>query len=115
MYTPILYAILSTACFYVGSRALITRWLWSRYPPSLASFMDCSACTGFWWGFIIASGIGHDLKLPYMGLDPNSLQTWLIAAMVSTVLTPIVAGLMQHGLDQLGSAVPNEPNENTKE
>lgn len=108
MYTPLLYALLSTAFYYLGSRAEITRFVWSRYPPSLASFMDCPACTGFWWGFIIASGVGRDLKLTYMGLDPDSLLTWFIVALCSIVLTPIGAGLMQHGLDQNGHAVVYE-------
>lgn len=107
MYTPLLYALLSAACFYLGSRALVTRWLWSRYPPSLASFMDCSACTGFWWGFALAAIVGQCLHLPYMGLDPSSPLTWCIVGLCSIVLTPIAAGLMQHGLDQLGHIEPD--------
>lgn len=108
MYTLLLYALLTTALYYLGSRAEITRWIWSRYPAPFASFMDCPACTGFWWGFALASGVGRDLKLSYMGLDPDRIWTWFAVGLCSIVLTPIVAGLMQHGLDQNGHAAPEE-------
>jgi hypothetical protein len=98
--TLALYAILSAALFYLGSRALITRALWSRYPPRLAAFMDCSACTGFWWGLILAIAFGRTetaWALPHGYFMPVVVGASMIA------LTPIVAGFMQYGLDRLGA------------
>jgi hypothetical protein len=97
----VLYTLISAACFYLGSRARITHWLWSKYPPKLASFMDCSACTGFWYGALAALVF----RASYLGLDPTSYYTPIAVGLCSLVLTPIAAGIMQAGLDHLGSAV----------
>jgi hypothetical protein len=51
----VLYPLLTCTLWYLGTRAVITSWLWSRYPPRLARFMDCSACAGFWYGFAVAA------------------------------------------------------------
>lgn len=104
----ILIALLSAALFYLGSRALITRWLWSRYPPRFATFMDCSACTGFWYGFLIAHILGH-ASVSYLGIDLRLWWAPIVVGLCSIVLTPITAGLMQRGLDALGHIETSEP------
>ena len=50
---------------------------WSRYPTSLARFMDCPACSGFWYGAILAI------------LDARSPREIAIAAVAMIVLVPI--------------------------
>lgn len=94
------YSILSAAMFYLGSRALITRPLWSRYPSPVAHFMDCPACTGFWWGLVCALVFGYDVG-PFLGDD---ITTPLIVALCTLWSTPITAGAMQWGLYNVGSA-----------
>lgn len=92
--TYALILILPVAFYYLGSRAVITRWLWSRYPARFARFMDCAACSGFWYGAAVAAG----LKIPWENL--------FIAGLVTLVTTPIGAAIMQHALELLGTAVP---------
>lgn len=103
MIALIFYAVLCAALFYLGSRALITRPLWSRYPPRMGKLMDCAACSGFWYGALLEAFVGPALKLDVMGM-PHSPLTAIVVALCMLVLTPITAGLMQWGLDQLGVA-----------
>jgi len=111
MSSIVLYPLLSTALFYLGSRAMITQWLWSRYPPRLARFADCSACTGFWWGLILALVLGRHEHLNLLELDAEDFWTPIVAGLCSMVWTPIVAGVMQRGFDSVGSAVADPPTE----
>lgn len=105
----LVYSLLTSACYYLGSRATLTRELWSRYPPKLAAFMDCAACTGFWYG------LGWAILFQCRGTTSMSFaQEWyssIIIGLCSIVTTPIVAGLMQAGFERLGSSVedPEEP------
>lgn len=105
MQALILYPLLSTALYYLGSRALITEAIWRRYPPELARFADCAACTGFWWGLILALTLGQHEHMDFLSLSHDDLVTPIVVAFCSLVWTPIVAGLMQRGLDFLGVAV----------
>lgn len=100
-----LYTLLATALFYLGSRAKITSWLWSRYPHDFASFMDCSACTGFWWGFFAHLTIGVYYDCAIGPMPANHPATPIVVGLCTLVLTPMVAGLMQRGLELTGSAV----------
>ena len=102
--TLLLYSLLCAAMFYLGSRAMITQWLWSKYPPRFAAFMDCSACTGFWWGLTWASVLEVIPRLFKL-----STPLWftpigpIYVGICMIVLTPIVAGLMQRGLENVGT------------
>lgn len=98
----ILYALLSAAMFYLGSRALITRAIWSRYPQRVAQFMDCAACTGFWWGTIWALIIGRYFELDAGPLPALHPATPALVGLCMVVLTPLSAAAMQWGLDYLG-------------
>lgn len=101
----ILYPLVTAALFYLGSRALITRFLWSRYPLRLGAFMDCAACSGTWYGGLVAYIGGYHLGLPFLEMPGASPATVIAAAIASMTWTPIVAAIMQWALDYLGSAV----------
>lgn len=105
----LVYALLTSATFYLGSRAVITQWLWSRYPPRLARFMDCAACAGFWYGVIVGA-LGTWAFEP-AGSGLLGIREWyspVIIGLCSIVWTPIVAGYMQAGFEQLGSVVDDD-------
>jgi hypothetical protein len=102
----ILFSLLSASAYYLGSRAIITRAIWSRYPTWLVGFMDCSGCTGFWWGAIIAAVSGTWAPTSYLGMPTNKPIVWPLVGLCSIVLTPIAAGAMQRGLDALGVLSP---------
>jgi hypothetical protein len=110
------YALLTSALFYLGSRAVIMSWLWGRYPPRLARFMDCAACSGFWYGLIVG-GIAWVCDYPGSSTYPAEariLGEWwspFVVALCSVVWTPIVAGFMQAGFERLGSAVGEDNGE----
>lgn len=108
MLSAILYALLTGSLFYLGSRAVITMPLWRRYPPALARFMDCPACTGFWYGLLVSLTLGGYFDLNYLGLHGRSFVTPLVVALCSITTTPIAAALLQRSLETAGSAVQDD-------
>lgn len=113
---PILYALLTTCLYYLGVRAKITHWLWSRYPKWLDNFMMCSACSGFWYGLVVAFGIGWWRELPFLGLPGRLWITPIVIAFCSIVWTPIIAAIHLQAFDYTGavsdedSAAPEDEN-----
>jgi hypothetical protein len=103
-----LYSILSTALYYLGSRAMITQPLWSRYPPGLARFADCPACSGTWYGAGLAVGLGRTFDISFFMFKSDSWFTPIVVGFCMMMLTPMVAGLLQHALNVNGSAVELE-------
>lgn len=102
MLIPLLIvALCSTALYYLGSRARITSWLWSRYPTWLAGFMDCAACSGFWYGFALALVL--DVRLEEIRALPSILGAMVIG-LCSIVWTPLLASLHDFALYRMGSA-----------
>jgi hypothetical protein len=99
--------------FYLGSRAQITRALWSLYPPRLASFMDCAACSGFWYGFAITVafvlGGYHLIHAP--DRVSETLVSGVLCGLTAIVTTPLLAALHQHALWFLGSATEGDDSE----
>ena len=93
----LLYPLLTAALYYLGSRAKVTQWLWSRYPAGFASFMDCAACTGFWYGMGVEIALREFVA--YVEFSP------IVVGLCALVWTPMIAALMQHSLFTLGSAV----------
>lgn len=87
----LLYPVLSAALYYLGCRAQITAWLWSRYPPRLDRFMLCAACSGTWFGFALAAGLGYPLKIPFAGLTGAAWYTPFIVGGVTLWTTPLLA------------------------
>ncbi len=103
MESVLLYILNTPALFYLGSRAVITRFLWSRYPPKLAAFMDCAACAGFWYGFLSDFVLGNLYGLSFLGVSMSSMLRPILVGLCSITWTPIGAGLVQWGFDNLGS------------
>jgi hypothetical protein len=87
----LLYALLTTAFYYLGARAKLTQWLWSRYPKRLDTFMMCSACSGFWYGIGVGFGIGWWRELPFLGLPGRLWITSIVIGLCSMVWTPILS------------------------
>lgn len=101
----IIGCLLTTSLYYLGSRAEITRWLWSRYPLGFARFMDCPACAGTWYGFLVGVlAIWSGTLITPLG--------WAVIPLVglcALVWTPLGAALLQLALTVNGSAVEPPP------
>lgn len=96
----LLLVSLVAAAFYLGDRALITSWLWSRYPRWLAAQRSCPACAGFWDTLGLAYLLGAlDLALPYHPV---------LLAFSAVFWAPLAAGLMTHALAVAGSSQQGE-------
>jgi hypothetical protein len=92
--------IVGAAFHYITYRAMVTKWLWSRYPSWLDALMSCAACSGFWIGGglgLLARARGYGL----LGMEPSD---WLLlpaAAAVTMVLAPITASIQISALTAL--------------
>lgn len=106
MATLILYALLTTAAYYLAFRAMITRFLWERYPPWLSYYLGCPSCSGFLYGGLVALAIGWTQELPFLGLEGRFWATPVVVGMGSMVWTPILAEIHIRALLQLGVADP---------
>lgn len=106
MESLVLYALLTTAVYYLLAKAMITRWLWSRYPTWLDYYTSCAACSGFLYGGAVGLSIGWTLDLPFLGLDGRFWITPIAIALGSTVWTPILANLHVQALLTLGVPDP---------
>jgi hypothetical protein len=104
--TLILYMLLTTAQFYLLSRAMITKSLWSRYPAWLDYYTSCAACSGFLYGGAVALAIGWTQDLPFLGLSGRFWVTPIIVGLGSMVWTPIMGDFHVRALLQLGVAGP---------
>lgn len=103
--------LITAALFYLGSRAVITQRIWSRYPPRLAAFMDCASCSGFWFGVCVSA---VSLGKEYWGSVPSLYNvvgyvTQVVTyGLISLETTPLIAALHQKSMEFLGSAVEQE-------
>jgi hypothetical protein len=104
MSSLLLLWLLTTASYYLGSRAMITRFAWAHYPPSFAAFMDCAACSGFWYGAGLSTlFVVCQRDLPFqLTADPLSI---FVCGLVSMVLTPIGGAIMTRAFEVNGSVV----------
>jgi hypothetical protein len=84
------YPLLTAAAFYLGSQAVITRAIWSRYPKWLDSFMSCAACSGFWYGVLVAL-LGWWKEWTFLGLPGRDPVTVIVVGLCSIVWTPLLA------------------------
>jgi hypothetical protein len=87
MRSLVLYPILTTVLYFLGARATITKFLWSRYSGRLDAFMTCAACSGFWYGLLVAAVF----RWPFLGLPGGSVLTVGLVAAASIFWTPILA------------------------
>lgn len=98
-----LLPLITTALWYLGTRAVITQAIWSRYPLRVARFMDCAACAGFWWGVVAYSAMAWSNQAPYtkgyvLGIGFSSM-----------IWTPLLAFLHDRAMYGLGSAIWEPP------
>ena len=87
----ILLPAVSTFLFYLGGHALITHWLWSRYPAWLEAWAMCPACSATWYGAGLGWVFGKWLDLSIFGLPPHHWGTWLVTAAWCAFWTPLLA------------------------
>jgi hypothetical protein len=113
--TPFLYGLIASALYYLGSRAKITEFLWSRYPPAFDKFMMCAACTGFWLGLGLAFLIGWWHEIPFLLLPGRFWLTPIIVAITSVVLTPLFAAAHLRALEYTSAMPLEEPDAQTEE
>jgi hypothetical protein len=106
MTTLLLYAITTTALYYLFARAMITKPLWSRYPRWLDYYTMCAACSGFLYGVVVALAIGWTQDLPFLGLDGRFWATPVLVGLGSLVWTPIMGDFHMRALLQLGVPDP---------
>jgi hypothetical protein len=104
--TVLLYLSVTSALYYLGARALITRWIWSKYPSWLDSYMFCAACSGFAYGVGVSFAIGWTQNLEFFGLPGRFWLTPVVSGLASMVWTPILANVQINALYQLGIADP---------
>ena len=102
----LIYPLLTAALYYLGARAMITQFLWSRYPPRIDAFMQCAACAGFWYGAGLGIA-GLCTRTPFLG----SLAWWtpVVIGLASVVWTPIVASAHETALLRLSGAENPRP------
>jgi hypothetical protein len=93
MQTLLIYALITPALYYLGSQALITRWLWGRYPQRVDAFMSCAACSGTWYGVMMA-WVGWWQKWSFLGLDPRHWLTVVVVGLCSCFWTPVLSRRM---------------------
>ncbi len=105
MMALVLYALISTALWYLGSRAMVTHAIWSRYSSNVAKFMDCPACSGFWYGLFLASTIGRQQNIAFMGIDALEPTTPFLVGVCMITVVPVCAGIMQWGFWQAGEVL----------
>lgn len=106
MQTLVLYCLLTTAFYYLFARAMITKFLWSRYPAWLDYYTTCAACSGLLYGVVVALVIGLPFDLPFLGLSGRSWLTIPVVGLGSMVWTPMIANVHVRALLELGVADP---------
>ncbi len=99
----LIYPLLTAALYYLGARALVTKWLWSRYPKKLDDFMNCAACSGFWYGVTVGL-VGHAAGVPFLGSTAWSVV--VVIGLASVIWTPVVANLHDRAIAQLSAPDP---------
>jgi hypothetical protein len=93
-----LYPLLTASLYYLSCQAVITSWLWERYPAWLDSFLRCAACSGFWWGVLV-----HALfPRPCLTLPAGHWKTYLVVGLCSLWWTPFMAKILLRDLRYIG-------------
>jgi len=94
------YILVAAALHYLLYWAEVTSWLTSRYPPWMARWAGCPACSGFWYG-LACGGVGWWLRLPLLGLEPRHPITVLAAGAITMMTTPMVMALQLYALSHI--------------
>ncbi len=98
--TLIYTMLITVALYYAGSRAQLTRFVWSRYPIWLSRLMDCSMCSGAWYGLFVAVVATQGFEYQYPGLEDHHAP--FVCFLGSAIWTPLIAAKVQHGIEFLG-------------
>lgn len=80
--TAVLFPVVGVYVYFLGAYAVITQWLWSRYPERVRHWADCPACSGFWYGLGLAF-LGRWRGWSFLGLDLDWDTVFLCAAWVA--------------------------------
>lgn len=83
-----LCALVSVACDYLISRAMVTAWLWRRYPPKIDAWATCTACSGFWVSGLVSGLLGAVFRQGLFGL-PFGWLTPVLGAFAGIVWVPV--------------------------
>lgn len=96
MYDGILiYPFLTVALYHLLARAMITKFLWSRFPDWLSTVTQCPSCSGFWYGVMVAS-LGLSLDVSFLG--SQAWWTIIVVGLAALVWTPIGAALHEFAI-----------------
>ncbi len=98
----VVYPLICVTAYYLGAWAVITSWLWSRYPPRISQLANCAACSGFWYGLGAALVGGLALDLPFLGLPGDAWYTPPLVGLCSIAWTPPLAWLHLRALVAIG-------------
>jgi hypothetical protein len=101
--TIVIYPLICAALYYLGAQALITSFLWGRYPPRLDKFMSCSACSGTWYGFLCGA-LGWWRNWSFVGLPGRDWLTILVIGLCSMIWTPLLANQHLNAMRQISGA-----------
>lgn len=93
MQSAIIYPILAAVLYYLGAQAQLSYSLWSRYPSWLDAWAQCPACSGAWYGAIIALVFGQIFHWPFAGLAGETWYTPILVGLVCCYTTPPLAFL----------------------
>lgn len=86
----VLYAIVCTALWHLGSAATITYSLRKHFPSWLNELLSCPACSGTWYG--LGCGI-YGYTRDWRFLDLGSIEGTLAAGAFGLVVTPLLGAL----------------------
>lgn len=106
----ITYPILCSVGYYLLSRALITKFLWSRYPKKLDAFMSCASCLGFWLGLAIGIVFSRLAGWSFLGIPPENPLNPLMVAIFSIWWTPVAAYIQIYALSAVDLPESTEEN-----
>jgi hypothetical protein len=98
-----LYALITPALYYLGSKALITQRLWTWYEerwPRFGAFMQCAACSGTWYGMASGTLGWFAFELPFLGVEHDL--SFLLVGLGSCFWTPVLAATHDRALRYLG-------------
>jgi hypothetical protein len=90
MIAALLIGVIGAAFHYLTYHAVITSWLWKRYPAKLDALLSCAACSGTWVGLGMAAYFS-DRGVSVFGVPPDDPVFYAVAAAVGMIATPLVS------------------------
>lgn len=93
MQTLILYPIVGYVLHYLLARAMITRALWSKYPPWLDTWTSCAACSGSWLTGFAALTLGIYRNWTFFDIAATNPISIILAIIWGMYWVPVLAHL----------------------